>query len=221
MFKIIPAAALALCAAAALVLAQAVEPKVPAADTEPERPAPADGENVPAEPGDDAGTTRARATQTILDKTLPEVEFDGVGLSDVIDFLSDVTSANVFVNWRALEAAGIKRDVPVEARLRTMKFGEALQVILDGAGGGKGKLAYEIENGVITISTAENLGLNTHTRVYDVRDVLQAKPGAVGNAAEPGKRLAMLTKLISGSVAPSPGATTAAAPETFGSYKAS
>jgi hypothetical protein len=37
---------------------------------------------------------------------------------------------------------------------------------------GTGKVAYKIDDGVIVISTADDLALNFVTRVYDVRDVL-------------------------------------------------
>ena len=59
-----------------------------------------------------------RAVQAQLDRPLPELQFDGVGFSDVIDFLRDVSGANIFVNWKSLEAAGVDRNAPVTARLR-------------------------------------------------------------------------------------------------------
>ena len=45
-----------------------------------------------------------------LDQKLPEVKFDNVAFSDVMDFFRDVTGANIFVNWRALEGAGIDKS---------------------------------------------------------------------------------------------------------------
>lgn len=145
----------------------------------------------------DARAKPDAATQAQLARVLPEFEFDGVGLSDVIDFLRDVTNANIFVNWRALEGAGIDRNVPVNMRLRQVSFGKALEVMLEGVGGDEVPLTYTFDRGVITISTA---GPATHTRAYDVGDILQAK--VAGQAADAAKRLATLTKLVTGSVAP-------------------
>lgn len=113
-----------------------------------------------------------RAIQAQLDRQLPELQFDGVGFSDVIDFLRDVSGANVFVNWKTLEGAGIDRNAPVTAKLRNVKFSKALGVILDSVGGGTTKLGYTIDDGVITISTSEDLAKNTITRVYDIRDLI-------------------------------------------------
>ncbi|MGH7213518.1 MAG: hypothetical protein ACREIT_01960, partial [Tepidisphaeraceae bacterium] len=59
-----------------------------------------------------------QAVQAQLDRQLPEVRFDAVGFSDVIDFLRDVSGANIFVNWRALEQAGVDKNARVSARLR-------------------------------------------------------------------------------------------------------
>jgi general secretion pathway protein D len=116
------------------------------------------------------------AVQAQLDRQLPEVNFNGQGLADVMDFLRDVSGSNIFVNWRALEAAGINKDAPVTARLRNVRFSKALSTILDDVGGGNIKLTYTIDEGVITISTADDLAKNVVTRVFDIRDLLVEVP---------------------------------------------
>jgi len=113
-----------------------------------------------------------RAVQAQLDRKLPEVKFDGVGFSDVIDFLRDVSGANIFVNWKALEAAGIDKNAPVTARLFNVKFSKALQVILDSVSTAQAKVGYTIDDGVITISSGDDLNKNVLTRVYDIRDLI-------------------------------------------------
>lgn len=127
-------------------------------------------ERLAAEPGTD------RVVQAQLDRQLPELSFEGVGFSDVIDFLRDVSGANLFVNWKNLAAAGIDDATPITVRLRNIKFSKALSVILDSAGGGKAKLGYGVDNGVITISTADDLSKNVIVRVYDIRDLIVAIP---------------------------------------------
>jgi hypothetical protein len=196
------AVVLVICTATTLALAQDQEdaPALPADgdreevlldDRDEGQPAAADKRNGADDP----------ATRAMLDRALPEVTFDGVGLSDVIDFLRDVTNANIFVNWRALEGAGIDRGATVNVRLRDVKFSKALQIILDGVGGDEVRLGYTVGDGVVTISTEAPA---PHTRAYDVRDILQAKGAAAAAAApaDPAKRLATLQKLVTGSVAP-------------------
>jgi Flp pilus assembly secretin CpaC len=122
------------------------------------------------------GGTEDLQTQALLEKHLPELRFDQVALSDVMDFMRDVSGANIFVNWRTLEAAGIEKTAQVTARLRDVKVSKALNTILADIGGGNVKLGYTIDNGVITISTAEDLNKNTAINVYDIRDLLVIAP---------------------------------------------
>lgn len=117
------------------------------------------------------GSTDA-AVESTLAKQLPELRFDGVPLVDVVEFLRDTTNANIFVNWSAIEAAGIDKNTPITTRLKNVKFSKVLGIVLDSAGGGVIRLGYTIDDGVITISTQEDLAKNVSTRTYDIRDLL-------------------------------------------------
>jgi len=115
------------------------------------------------------------AAQAQLDRPLPEVNFEGAALTDVIDFLRDVSGANIFVDWGALEAGGVSGNQPVSVRLKNIAFGHALELILRNAGGGTVPLDYTIDRGVIKISTGEHIDALTDIRAYDVRDVVPAE----------------------------------------------
>ena len=116
-----------------------------------------------------------RAIEAQLDRRLPEVNFEGAPLADVVDFLRDVSGGNIFVDWGALEAAGIARDQPVTVRLRNIAFGHALELVLRNVGGGTVPLDYTIDRGVIKISTAEHIDALADIRAYDVRDVVPSE----------------------------------------------
>ena len=118
------------------------------------------------------------ALAALYNRVVPEVSFDSVGFSDVIDFLRDVSSANVFVNWKSLDAAGIDRNTPVTARLRNIKFSKALDTVLQSVGAGKTRLAYFFDNNVLTITTADEAAKEVVTRVYDVHDFVPGDPKA-------------------------------------------
>jgi tetratricopeptide (TPR) repeat protein len=117
------------------------------------------------------GSTDA-AVESMLAKQLPELRFDGVPLVDVVEFLRDTTQANIFVNWSAIEGAGIDKNTPITTRLKNVRFSKVLGIVLDSAGGGIIRLGYTIDDGVITISTQEDLAKNVSTRTYDIRDLL-------------------------------------------------
>ena len=177
--------------------------------------APGDGPGIGATAGanaaPDGGAPREDAAiQAQLARPLPELNFDAAGLSDVIDFLRDVSGLNIFVNWKALEADGVDRNAPVSARLKNVRFDKALETILSSASGNN-RLAFKADRGVLTITTAELLGVGAARapapagwggasapglvakRVYEVKDV-------VAGSAD---REAAVVQIITGSIAPS------------------
>lgn len=113
-----------------------------------------------------------------LDRKLPELNLQNRTLEEAIALLRDASGADIFVNWNALAEAGIERTKPVTVRLFNVKVSKALAIVLDGASGPtrKSRLGYTVDEGVITISTAEDLSKNVLTRVYDVRDLLILVP---------------------------------------------
>jgi Flp pilus assembly secretin CpaC len=108
--------------------------------------------------------------QAQLDRRLPNVDLDNIPLSDAIEFLRDLTQSNILVDWKALEADGIDKQTPVLAKLHDVRFSKVLDIVLQQAGGGK--LAYTIDDGVISISTSDVLNKAVVTRVYDITDLL-------------------------------------------------
>jgi hypothetical protein len=110
-----------------------------------------------------------------LNTTLPEVRFNGVALTDAIDFLRDVSGANLVVNWKALEEAGIAKDTQLNIRLRGVSFKKALSMVLAEAGGGD-KLTYDVDEGVIQVTTRELADERMITRVYPVQDLITEIP---------------------------------------------
>lgn len=123
-------------------------------------------------------TTRANSDNeaiiVAMERKLPEIKFDQVPLSDAIEFVRDVAGVSIFVNWRALDAAGVDKTTPVTARLRDVKFSKALDTILRDVGGGVVRLGYSVDEGVLTISTTDDLASNVVTNVYDIRDLIAA-----------------------------------------------
>jgi hypothetical protein len=116
------------------------------------------------------------AVELVLEKKLPEVKFDDRPFDEVVESLRGMTGANLFVNWRALAAAGIERKATVAIHVRDVSVREALRLILDDVGGGTVRLAFKAGERVITISTVEDMQRETVTRVYDIRDLIVEIP---------------------------------------------
>jgi hypothetical protein len=110
-----------------------------------------------------------------LSQRVPELRFQGVTLSDAIDFLRDVSGANITVNWKALEGAGVSRDTPVNIHLRAVSMRKALDLLLSQAGGGD-QLTFDVDQGVIEVTTREIADHRMVTRVYPVEDLIMIIP---------------------------------------------
>ena len=144
-----------------------LRPPVPAHEPVPAQqdvPAVAEGEDEDVDP----------AVLARLDQKLEEMNFAGAPLADVIDFLRDVAGVNVVVEWGQLESAGIDRNAPVTLRVKNVKFGRALDLVLSGAAAGV-PLGYAVDGNVIRISTRDHLDSVTAVRVYDVRDIIASE----------------------------------------------
>lgn len=113
-----------------------------------------------------------RAVRKRLRQVIPKMQFDGIQLKDVLDFLRNVSNCPIHVKWAELEKAGITKNSKVNVRLTNVTLDKAVRTILDDVAG-PGKLGFVVEEGVITISTQADLDRATATRVYDIRDLIR------------------------------------------------
>jgi hypothetical protein len=108
-----------------------------------------------------------------LQERIPEASFDEAPLDNVLDWLDSLTTTNLVIRWRLLENAGVGRDTPITMSLRNLRFYQVLWTVLDEAGGRDAKLAWEIfDEGLVVVSTAEDLERELILRIYDVRPLL-------------------------------------------------
>src|SRR5207244_4076926 len=106
-----------------------------------------------------------------------EINFDGQGLGDVIEFLQDVSGLPLRADWVELHKVGITRESPVRAHLRGVSMELGLRTVLADASGGSGTLEYYLLDGAITITTREAARKRfAETRLYDLRDLLVEVP---------------------------------------------
>jgi hypothetical protein len=109
-----------------------------------------------------------------LDRPIALLQADGMPLNKVIDALIEQSHANLVVSWHDLEAGGVDAQAPVKLRLENVKLRVVLARVLEQVGGGTVKLGYEVRDGVIDVSTEEALSRFTVTRMYDIRDIVDA-----------------------------------------------
>lgn len=105
--------------------------------------------------GDEAA---AEQTDELLNRRMPEINFNQTGVSDVLEFVKDITQLDIQVNWDALEKAGIKTQSPVTVRVRDLSLRRTLRLVLENlAGDPDAKLDYVVDGDHILISTRDDL----------------------------------------------------------------
>ena len=117
-----------------------------------------------------------RATELKMRKAIP-IDFGNSEFESTIQYLRGNTGADIVVNWQALSEEGnIERDAPVTMTLRSVPADRALKLILKQVSTFDAQIDYNIEGGIVHISTKDDLSATTLTRVYDIRDVLVQVP---------------------------------------------
>ena len=97
-----------------------------------------------------------RRIRVRLKETIRQMNFDDIELKDAIQFFRDVSGVNIYVRWSTLEAAGITKATTVDVHLTDVSLEKALRVVLEDVGA-LAPMAYVVESGVISISTAADL----------------------------------------------------------------
>lgn len=101
------------------------------------------------------------------------IDFADTPLPRVIRHFRERYDLNIVVRWRVLEDAldRDRDDMLVNVKLKGVRVGTALEVVLDYAQGAGARIGYVVRGGVITISTREDLNSRPVTRVYKSRNI--------------------------------------------------
>ncbi|MCB9864348.1 MAG: hypothetical protein H6820_13410 [Phycisphaerales bacterium] len=121
-----------------------------------------------------------RIARSRLRTRAPEIRFDGMTFEDVVDRLRTLTGLNIVPNWAAMEAVAVEKDAEVTLTLTDVTFEKTLDLVLSEVGGGEVELGYEIDEGILRISTKEDLSRRTHFASYDIRDLIVSIPNFKG-----------------------------------------
>ena len=110
-----------------------------------------------------------------LGQVIPSLRLKNVPLHEAIEHLRELTRANIFVNWRSLEAAGLDRDVPVDVDLHDVTLAEALKWVAKSVSGAYAKVTFTLHGGVIYVANDSDVARVAGWYVYDVRDLLDGE----------------------------------------------
>ncbi|HKQ48788.1 MAG TPA: hypothetical protein VJZ71_12020 [Phycisphaerae bacterium] len=122
----------------------------------------------------DDSTQAASAEGAPLDKTLAEVSYLGEDLDDAISDWAEQAGVNVVPDWPALEALGIFSDTRIDLSLKNVSAATALHAILNVADQRHLGASYELQEGIVTVTSAAVLDRRMEVRTYDCAALLQS-----------------------------------------------
>jgi len=125
------------------------------------------------------GSEEDRMAYLSLKKRVGQLDFDEVAFGDIIQYLRDVTGAGIHVKWNSLMPVGVTEETQVTLHLPDRTLNQVLKLMLEDMGD-MSALSFTIEDGVIKISTRDDLRTNTMVRVYDIQDLIIRVPDFVG-----------------------------------------
>lgn len=127
-----------------------------------------------------AGETESnRATRLRLRTRIPKLDFTDLELKDVVEFLGTAASANIHVDWASLAKADVLPTTPVNLALTDVTAEQVLQLVLQYLST-KDKLGYVQDDGVVLISTRDQIAKAPIVRAYDIRDLVVRVPNFAG-----------------------------------------
>src|SRR5690606_6971498 len=105
------------------------------------------------------------------------IDFTDNTLADVLSFLETVTQLDMDVDWPALNDIGIQRETLVTLKLTNVPVRVALERVLDKVSRDQfSRAGWAVDNGVLVISSDEQLRRQTTLVIYGIQDLLLEIP---------------------------------------------
>jgi len=117
-----------------------------------------------------------RAVWKKIQETRMPFDFNNNSFEQVKGYLENVTNLNIYVDWKALSNSGVERNAPINLKLQDVPVSAALDRILEQLGDGDQRPRYDVQNGILMISSDEAMRKRVVLRVYDIRDLLLQVP---------------------------------------------
>jgi len=108
-----------------------------------------------------------------LERTTASLRVSSAQLETVVKQLADASGQNFYVDWAAIQGFGIGTNDRITLNLVNLPISTLLKAALKETGGQKARLGYRVIDGVVRISTEDDLSHYSVTRVYNVRDIIE------------------------------------------------
>jgi len=116
-------------------------------------------------------STADQAAWRLLDKRI-DVDWRGATMKNVLGEIAEKSGANLYIDWITLEGVGIEQDGTVELRLRDVPLSTVLDVVLDRLPGSIEPAAFDVDDGIVVITSRRQLKMGAVTNEDDISDLL-------------------------------------------------
>lgn len=155
----------------------------------------------PSEPSilvleEDEGHDEDFDAEQLLEQRRVTIAFQATPFEQVIEAFRKATGLNLFVNWPALEQAGLQRDKPITLHFTNLPVRQALELTLRQASSRPGseepgELAFDVSDSLVTISTRGEFARHLIVRTYDIGYLLHGVPKPPADVRSGGKHFGM------------------------------
>ena len=105
-------------------------------------------------------------------RVVADLDLSNVTLEQAFDRVAELSRTNLVVRWPALSTVEVSRSSRVRVHLWDVTVPTAVNAILALVETEPGTLGWAEKDGVLMVSTLDDLGGSTETRFYDVRDLI-------------------------------------------------
>ncbi|MDG2094151.1 MAG: hypothetical protein P8J89_02645, partial [Phycisphaerales bacterium] len=130
--------------------------------------------------GEDAGYRVSPADRRVMKLMEEKVEINFVDMpfNDVLEYFTQaIAGLQIYPDWKEMDQElAITRETPVTIQLTSLPLDIGLGRVLEQVGDSDDHPAWEIQDGMLLISTEEKLNERKHVVVYDVRDLVLPIP---------------------------------------------
>jgi hypothetical protein len=107
-------------------------------------------------------------TERLLAGSRTKADFSDVTLKDFLDYVQDMAQVQIYVESKKLEEIGVTLDAPINLRLASVRLDMMLELVLRNL-----DLGYYVDDGIVIVTSKEDLHTRTEVRVYNCRDLLE------------------------------------------------
>ncbi len=102
-------------------------------------------------------------------RVMPEVQLVDQPLEQALQWIASAMNVNVHIQWNLLQNAGVNRDTIINCKVKGLSVERVLRLMFDEI---DGPISYAVQDGVLVISTPDQLRKHLKTEVYDVRELI-------------------------------------------------